>query len=345
MPRDSKQLPCISVFSPNPAAWQWFAGDTTGRVRWLFHTEEPQSAVERLIRRPRMSRICGAFRCAREGKRERSAAFAAHSQFNTFWMSIALWLLSVDAPLLSFSFHFPELPTGSRLALMKWAFRRVKRFVVHSEAERERYSSHFGLPMDCFELIRWGVAPTSVEIQDQPPLVAGSYICAIGKDGRDYRTLIRAMERLPDLSLVIVAQPYNLDAMDIPKNVRLFFDIPVEEAMNILKNSQFMALPLEGADTSCGHITLVSAMFCRKAIVATRSFGIADYFPKNYESPQIAAGDVDGWRKALRVMAQDVDRRERCADTGEAFASSHCSHKAVFQSTLGLFREIGVDIR
>ena len=113
------------------------------------------------------------------------------------------------------------------------------------------------------------------------------------------------MKQLPELSLVLVAQPYNLIGCEIPGNVKVYCDIPRTEALNILKHSQFMALPLETNETSCGHITLVSAMFCHKAIVATGSTGIADYLPPDYAAPRVAAGDVDGWVKTLREMAKD----------------------------------------
>jgi glycosyltransferase involved in cell wall biosynthesis len=338
------QIPCIGVFSPASLDWQWFANDTAGHVRWIFFTEEPKSLLERHIRRPRLSRICGAFRCARSGRRQRAVAFAAHSQFNTFWLSIALSVLRIDRPLLAFSFHFSKLPDGLRLLLMKLALKRVARFTVHSEPERKRYSSHFGIPIERFDLIRWGVQPESVLLESGQPLIPGPYICALGKDGRDYRTLVRAMERIPELTLVLVAQPHNLKAVTVPPNVKLFLNIAREAALNILMNSQFMALPLETSETSCGHITLVSAMFCRKAIVATRSTGIADYVPESCDSLFVEAGDVEGWVVALRTMAADAARRERCAAQGEEFALANCSHEAAFRGTMETFRRVGIEI-
>jgi glycosyltransferase involved in cell wall biosynthesis len=258
------------------------------------------------------------------------------------WTAFALRLLGVRVPLLSISFHFPRLPKGMRLHLLKWAFSRVERFQVHSEVEKERYARHFGIPVDRFDLVRWGVEPSTVHIDDAPPPIDCPYICALGKDGRDYGTLIEAMKRLPELTLVLVAQPYNLTGVDIPNNVKIYCDIPRDEALNILKHSQFMALPLEDDDTSCGHITLVSAMFFRKSIIATNSSGIADYFPLGYDAPRVAAGDVDGWVKAIRTMADDRARQQRCAAAGEKFVYQYCSHDAAYRGTMELFRKAGI---
>jgi glycosyltransferase involved in cell wall biosynthesis len=338
------EVPAICVFSGNGPGWQWYAEDTVGRVRWIFHDEEPKSFLERTVKRPRLSRIFGAFRCVRSAKRESAAAIAAHSQFSTMWTAVALRLLDRSTPLLSFSFHFSNLPTGIRLGLAKWAFSRVERFGVHSEPERERYAKHFGLPIDRFDLVLWGVRPSSVEIEDAPPLIQGRYICALGKDGRDYATLIEAMRHLPDVTLCIVALPHNLIRIEMPANVIVKVDIPREEAMNILKYSLFMTLPLETAETSCGHITIVSAMFCRKAIVATASSGIADYFPVGYGAPGVAALDVQGWVAAIRAMIGDRERRERCAAQGEEFSLRHCSHDAACRGAIEIFRKAGVPI-
>jgi glycosyltransferase involved in cell wall biosynthesis len=152
------------------------------------------------------------------------------------------------------------------------------------------------------------------------------------------------MKQLPELTLILVAQPYNLLGCEIPENVKVYCDIPRDEALNILKHSQFMALPLESNETSCGHITIVSAMFHHKAIIATGSTGIADYFPPDYAAPRVAAGDVDGWVTALREMVRDPERIDRCATMAERFGRLYCTHDAAFRTTMGIFRKAGIRI-
>jgi glycosyltransferase involved in cell wall biosynthesis len=337
-------VPEILVFSPHPSTWRWYESDVAGRARFVFHNEEPQSALEHKITKPRLSRILGAWRCARQATSNNAAAIAAHSQFSTLWVSLALRVLRSNVPLISFSFHYSILPSGIRLTLAKWAFRRVARFIVHSEPERARYANYFGLPIQLFDLVRWGVEPASVEAGEGPPVIPGPYICAVGKDGRDYQTLIEAMQGLPNLNLVVVAQPHNLKSISVPDNVRILVNIPLQDAMNIMKYCQFMALPLETNETSCGHITIVSAMFCGKAIVATRSIGIADYFPENYAAPTVPAGDVEGWRTALAAVAQNISLQTHCGEAGRAFALHYCSHQAALRNSLEVFRHAGVAI-
>jgi glycosyltransferase involved in cell wall biosynthesis len=251
-------------------------------------------------------------------------------------------LFGPKVPLLSFAFHFSKLPTGLRLKLTKWAFSHVDRFQVNSEVERERYARHFGIPVERFDFVRWGVEVSSVSIEDAPRPMEPSYISALGKDGRDYATLVAAMKQVPELTLVLVAQPYNLNGVDIPKNVKVYCNILRDQALNILRHSQFMVLPLESGEASCGHITLVSAMFHHKAILATQSSGIADYFPAGYDAPALPPRDVNAWVEALRALASDPERLERCAAACEEFGLLYCTHDAAYRGTMQVFSRAGI---
>jgi glycosyltransferase involved in cell wall biosynthesis len=334
----------ISTCSSNPQSWRWYEPETRSSVRWLFHTETPSSPLERLVKRPNLARIRCTFDCVDQAIRERADMVIAHSDRTTFWTSVAMNLRRTDMPLLSYSFNLPSLPTGTRLYGLKQAVKRVQRFVVHSELERQTYAAYLDIPLDRIDVVRWGVEIPTVQ-HDSEPHIPGSYICAIGKDRRDYPTLVRAMEQLPDLKLVIVALPQNFPPdLKLPSNVEVLYNIPLDLAMNVLQHSQFMALPLQGEKIACGHITIVWAMLYHKAFVATRSAGLSDYIPDHYAAPQVGAGDVEGWVKALRLMVEDTPRRERCEEVGDRFARTYCSHAAALQGCCDVLQKEGIKI-
>jgi hypothetical protein len=85
-------------------------------------------------------------------------------------------------------------------------------------------------------------------------------------------------------------------------------------------------------------------MFYEKAIVATKSSGIADYFPQVYDAPKPGAKDVSGWVDALRSMADDPDRLERCGLAGAAFSHQYCTHEASYRGTMDVFLKAGIAI-
>ncbi|NDJ19588.1 glycosyltransferase [Myxacorys almedinensis] len=336
----------ISVFtSLHSSDWRWIEPETQHQVRWLFHYAKPQSLLERLITRPNLSRITGVFRCVKQAMRERADLVVVQCQRDAFWAAIAMRLLGAKMPLIAYAFHFDGLPTGLRFRVMKWAYSRVQRFAVYSEFERHQYSHYFGIPLERFEFVRWAIRASEPDMENEPPKFSGTYICAVGKDGRDYPTLVKAIAQMPDLNFVTVSYPYNLAGVTIPANLTALYQIPMTDAMNIVKHCQFMVMPLEAEDTACGLMTLFWAMLCRKACISTRSVSVEEYLPANYETPRVEAGDVQGWVEAIRTMSQDEALRHRCGEVGEKFVTEECSYDVALKGCLEMFRKEGVDVR
>ena len=56
----------------------------------------------------------------------------------------------------------------------------------------------------------------------------------------------------PDIPLVIVARPDGLEGIAVPNHVQVLCNIPFAEAMNTLRFSEFMVLPLRSSTVLCG---------------------------------------------------------------------------------------------
>jgi glycosyltransferase involved in cell wall biosynthesis len=335
----------ISVFtSLHGSDWRWIEPETQNQVRWLFQYAIPQSFLERIVTKPNLSRITGVFRCVKQAVREGSDLVVAQCQRDAFWAAIAMHLYRAKMPLIAYAFHFDGLPTGLRLQVLKWAYSKVQRFVVYSDYERQKYADYFGIPIDRFEFVRWSIKASEIEMENDPPHYPGKYICAIGKDGRDYPTLVQAIAQMPDLNFITVSYPYNLAGVELPPNLKALYQIPMTEAMNIVKHCQFMVMPLEAEDTSCGLMTLFWAMLCRKACIPTRSIAVEEYLPAEYDAPRVEAGDVQGWIKAIRTMIRDDARRQHCEEVGVKFVTEECSHEVALKGCLEMFRKEGVNV-
>lgn len=231
---------------------------------------------------------------------------------------------------LAFSFNYTDLPTGVARRLMARAFQSVERFVVFSRLEREIYADYFDLPADRFDMLHWGVQAPNVNL-NAPPLEHGNYICAIGSQGRDYKTLLLAMRRLPRLHLVIVAAPENLANLAIPPNVTVKTNIPLPQAMNILAHSRFMVLPLKGSRVPCGHVTIVSAMHLGKAVIATDSSGLEDYLAPQVTALTCPAHDDAAWAIAMQSLHDDQALSLRLGLAGQCFAREHCTEESIVE--------------
>jgi glycosyltransferase involved in cell wall biosynthesis len=163
------------------------------------------------------------------------------------------------------------------------------------------------------------------------PAEGGDYVCAIGGNGRDYRTLLEAAARLPEIRFVAVVRPDNLRGLSVPPNVIVRTNVPFEVAMNILRYSKFMVLPLAGTEVPCGHVTIVFAMQFGKAYVITDSAGVRDYAKHQINSLTVKCGSVAEVVGAVVRLWNDPQLCAQLGENGQRFAAAHCSEEHIAQ--------------
>lgn len=272
-----------------------FLEDRLGELEydWEFFINFPNNWLERRITKPQISRFRACLQTALSAKYgQGDCIIISHLPRATCWVAIFAKLLNVHIPHLAFSFNFTDLPTGKMRKIMSYSFQSVDRFVVYSNVEKLLYSEYFNLDKDRFDVLPW--AMEKPQYWPSEPLVHGDYISAVGSEGRDYASLSRAMRHLPEIPLVIVARPYNLDGLDFPPNVKVFTDLPAKKFWNVVKFSRFSVLPLKDTTTNCSHISIVGSMMFGKPIVATISQGTEDYIIPERNSLVSLPRDIEG---------------------------------------------------
>jgi glycosyltransferase involved in cell wall biosynthesis len=298
-------------------------------IEWQFvDAAGPYSWLQRFTKID-IARLKGAFRTGLLAAQKRASLVVSHGPGFTSVCEFFLRPLGFKGPHLAFSFNYPKLPTGLRLKLVRLAFQKVDRFLVYSTIERHVYSSAFSIPIEKFDFIHWGVNPPQPEPADRP-VIEGEYICAIGENSRDYKTLFEAMRALPHIKLVAVVKPHNIAGLTLPPNVEIQTAIPLGKAMNILAFSRFMVLPLAGSEVPCGHVTLVSAMYLGKAFVISNSLGVADYVLPGENAITCEAFNSDAMVEAIRLLWEDRSRCDALGERGRAFAHQYCSEASTF---------------
>ena len=98
--------------------------------------------------------------------------------------------------------------------------------------ERDLYSDYLHISKDRIRLRLWSIGVP--EVSPDIPLHAGRYISAIGGNGRDYKTLLEAAHKLPEIPFALVVRPENLSGLQVPANVNVMVNLPFEQAMNIM---------------------------------------------------------------------------------------------------------------
>jgi glycosyltransferase involved in cell wall biosynthesis len=103
--------------------------------------------------------------------------------------------------------------------------------------------------------------------------------------------------------------------------VTLLHNLPNARFWDVVRNSEMSVVPLRDGETNCGHITLVGSMLLGRAIVATRSDGIADYVEDGVTARLVPPGDADALAATIAGLWDDYGQRQRIADAGQAYAA------------------------
>lgn len=267
-------------------------------VHWERFSALPRNAIERIIKRPRISRYRAAWQAASAA--QSATAVISHLPLTTLALCNALSLRGNSRiPHLAFSFNFTTLPSGNRLDRFRRGLARVDRFAVYTSFEKELYSEIFGIPLDRFSRLDWTQSPPLIGTLPSDLLPDEPFVAAIGGEGRDYGLVLDMARSMPDLSFVIIARP---DPMfdDLPSNVRLFCNIPAPVCWAIAERSAFVLVPLRDPETCCGHITLISARLSGIPMITSRSAGTREY-SEGYRATLIAEpGRTEEWVDVLK---------------------------------------------
>lgn len=263
--------------------------------------------------------------------RKKPSVLVSHGPRPALYAGNLAKLMCPSVPHLVYSFNFTNLPQGAQRSLMASAFKQAAKFVTYSNVERQLYADYFNIPIEKIDMLHWAVHAPKVDLT-QEPIEARPYICALGSQGRDYATLIDAMKKLPNIKLVLVASADSMQGLTVPNNVKVYSSIPLANAHNILAHSAFMVLPLRDAKVPCGHVTIVSSMFFKKAILVTNSLGVHDYISDNETGLFFEPKNPDDLAYKIEALwnnrsDSDGPNTKKLSEAGFAFASKHCTEK------------------
>jgi lipopolysaccharide biosynthesis glycosyltransferase len=321
--------PLIVCCSPDYGdGWRELGPSLTGdSAQWVYFDDRPTCLLERATWPFNFAIVRACLSAVLRASSKRARLLVTQEPRTTFLCALFCCILRVKIDHYVFSFNFPELPKGLRVRLMRYAFAQVNHFTVHSSMERDLYSDYFHIPKERVRLRLWSIGVPKVS--PDFPLQAGRYVSAIGGNGRDYRTLIEAARRLPEIPFALVVRPDNLIGLDIPANVKPMVNIPFGEAMNILLHSEFTVLPLAGSTVPCGHVTLVCAMHLAKAVVATDSKGISDYVRSGHNGILCKPLSPEDLAHAIVKLWKDPEEIDRLGKNNSRFGAENCSEAKV----------------
>ncbi len=165
------------------------------------------------------------------------------------------------------------------------------------------------------------------------------YVLAVGDDtSRDYATLLAACAGL-GRRVIIRSRLVQADPA-LPHVSIVSHSLSTREYRDLIAGALCVVLPLRPSVHAGGVTTLLEAMSSAKAVVVSRTEGLADYVRDGQTCRLVPAGDAEALRRAIGEVALDVAQRTRLGAAAREFVVSHCSPEAVAQRFSAMWRDM-----
>lgn len=206
-----------------------------------------------------------------------------------------------------------------REAYFRFIFRIADKMICHSSAEMHRYGQTFAAAKAKFRFIPYGMYVAGEESYALDNPVSGaaaefSYLLAAGRSGRDYATLIAAVDndRIP--THVVCDRKAALEGLAVPAHLKILSRCYGDDYLEELKNAAIVVIPLAVDNISAGQMALIQAMAYRKPIVVTRTSTIQEYVRDGKECLLVERNDSASMANALRRLMSDEGLAKGLAD-------------------------------
>ncbi len=135
------------------------------------------------------------------------------------------------------------------------------------------------------------------------------YILSVGRDnGRDYKTIVDVARQMPNQNFQLVLSKRNLEGIiDIPSNVKVFFDLSSQELREKYNEARMMLLIThkdeysDGSDCS-GQTVLLDSFACGLPVIVTNKAYLRDYGVPGTHFLMVEPYDVTGIIDAIANM-------------------------------------------
>jgi glycosyltransferase involved in cell wall biosynthesis len=145
-------------------------------------------------------------------------------------------------------------------------------------------------------------------------------ICAVGRERRDYPTLINAVRGLEVQTMIASASPWSkrpdtTAGQSLPANVHVdgYSQFELRELYAL---SRFLVMPLYPVQFQAGVTAILEAMAMRKAVICSRTAGQTDVVVEGETGLYVPPGDPQALREAIGYLLAHPAEAERMGCNG-----------------------------
>jgi glycosyltransferase involved in cell wall biosynthesis len=173
-----------------------------------------------------------------------------------------------------------------------------------------------------------------------------THILSVGRERRDYTTLVAAARLLPERKfVVVVSSPWSRQAGSggegqIPDNVCFRRGLPWDELRALYAGAAAVVVPLEaGTLYAAGVNGVLEAMAMGRPLVVTGTPGIADYIDDGVNARVVPPADPAALADALRALLADINGSARLGANARAVVENGRNLDAYVAALMGIVRE------
>ena len=215
---------------------------------------------------------------------------------------------------------FSWISTPRKAAVLRRVHSHIHRLVLWSSIQYDFAVNRLGIPPSRIVELRWLVDQKFWRPMPGPT----DMICAVGREMRDYSTLLDAIRDVNVPCHIAVK-------VDVGKTDRWMTDLrdpaslpphitigskPYPELRALYARSRFVVLPLQPTDTDNGVTAMTEAMAMGKAVICTRVDGQRDVLQDGVNGLFVPARDPRALREAIEHLWTHPDICERMGQEG-----------------------------
>lgn len=153
-------------------------------------------------------------------------------------------------------------------------YKKFSKIICFSEVECNLLISELDIPKSKVKFVELGIdteffSPKHVDSKGEVP-----YLLSVGRDKyRDYNLLFKMSQELK-LPLQLVTSRRNLNNIETPRNVKVYFDLDYDHLRQMYAGAKLILLPTKIIARASGQLVMLESLAMGKAVVASASPGL-----------------------------------------------------------------------
>ncbi|MDP1676616.1 MAG: glycosyltransferase family 4 protein [Bacteroidota bacterium] len=240
---------------------------------------------------------------------------------------------------------FSWISKPKKAILLKRVHSEFERIFLMSSRQRDHAIHQLKIPENKVQLLRWPVDQNFW----RPMNFESDMICAVGREMRDYGTLIRAIEGL-DIRCHIAAGGITTNKKDAwMKDVQNLEKIPsnitigkktFSELRELYARSRFVVIPLFPTETDNGTTSILEAMAMGKAVICSKVDGQADVIEDGVNGMFVPPLDSKALREAIMYLWNNLEIADKMGREGRKFIEQNHSFDSFVKNVQATVTEV-----